>query len=79
MVREAVGVLICKECAYCHVGGESGYGYCFAPLPYWVNVDRGVIVVMGVVENDIKRTCYCFKERAKDVKDVRQKGGGSDA
>jgi hypothetical protein len=63
VVREAIEMVICKECVYCHISSESGYGYCFAPLPYWINVDRGVAVVVGVIGDDIKRTCHCFREK----------------
>lgn len=72
-------MLLCKECAYCHISSGSGYGYCLAPLPYWVSVDRFAVVVVGMTEDDIKRTCYAFKERVKDAEDVKEKGGSGDA
>ena len=56
-------MLLCKKCEYCRIASGSGYGYCFAPLPYWINVDRGVAVVVGVVEDDLKRICHCFREK----------------
>jgi len=62
-------MIICKKCEYCHISSESGYGYCFAPLPYWVTVDRGVAVVVGVIKDDLKRTCHCFREKQRDTKD----------
>jgi len=61
--RGGTVMIFCAICEYHPSGTEDGP--CFAPLPYWLNIDRSVIIVSGAGDHKTARKCMCYVKRGE--------------
>jgi len=61
--RGGTVMIFCAICEYHPSGTEDGP--CFAPLPYWLNIDRSAIIVSGAGDHKTARKCMCYVKRGE--------------
>lgn len=57
---------LCAECKYAKkIESEPGLGLCYAPLPYWIHVEKMHIRVSIDPDEEYGRKCFAYKEKGR--------------